>query len=96
MNNEILREKLQKQGGRVFEREAQHFDKETAFAICVKSDEEELLVPLKVYEVTLSKTDYVGVVDENGEKAIYPANFFVFLDLTPNVSRLIKKAVELV
>ena len=96
MKSEILKEKLLKQGGRVFERETQNFDKETAFAICVKADEEEALLPLKVYEVTLSKTEYVGVVDENGEKAIYPANFFVFLDLTPNVSRLIKKAVELV
>jgi hypothetical protein len=96
MKSEILKEKLQKQGGRVFERETQNFEKETAFAICVKSDEEELLVPLKVYEVTLSKTEYVGVIDENGEKAIYPANFFVLLDLTPNVSRLIKEAVELV
>lgn len=96
MKSEILREKLLKQGGRVFERETQKFDKETAFAICVKSDEEELLMPLKVYEVTLSKTEYVGVVDENGEKAIYPANFFVFLELTPNVSQLIKQAVELV
>lgn len=94
MKNEILKEKLLNQGGRVFEREAQNFDKETAFAICVKADD--ALLPLKVYEVTLSKTEYVGIVDENGEKAIYPANFFVFLDLTPNVSRLIKKAVELV
>ena len=95
MKSEILKEKLLKQGGRVFEREAQKFDKETAFAICVKTDEDALLA-LKVYEVTLSKTEYVGVVDENGEKTVYPANFFVFLDLTPNVSRLIKKAVELV
>lgn len=78
MNGEILRENLLKQDGRIFERDARKFDKETAFAICIKSDEENLLMPLKVYEVTLSKTEYVGVVGEN-KKERFIRRIFSFI-----------------
>lgn len=97
MNQELLKEKILRQGGRVFERKVQNIENKTekAFAICVKSDDEKVLFPLKVYEVTLSKTDYVGVIDENGEKSIYPSDFFVYLDLSPKTSRLLRRAVTL-
>ncbi len=83
MKTESLREKITKSGGRVFEYNLQNFERksEKAFVICVRTDDEKLLVPRKVYEVSISKTDYVGVVDETGEKSIYPADFFVFFYL---------------
>ena len=97
MKNELLKEKILEQGGRVIERDTQNVDRklEKAFAICVKTDEDKALFPIKVYEVTLSKTDYVGVIDENGEKCLYPSDFFVYLDLSIKTSRLLKKAVTL-
>ncbi len=73
---------------RTFERE-----NKKAFVICIKTDDEKLLIPRKVYEVNVSKTDYVGVIDETGEKAVYPVDFFVFLELSPKASRLLTRAV---
>jgi hypothetical protein len=97
MISEVLKEKLEKQGGRVFERELSSLKNkvEKTFAICVETDEEDYLERLKVYEVTLSKTDYVGVINKHGEKLIYPANCFVYLDLPPKISRLLEQTVAL-
>ncbi len=94
---DLLRENIFQQGGRVFDYDKSKIDKkiEKAFAICVKADETDALIPLKVYEVVLSKTDYVGVIDENGEKFICPSNCFVFLDLSKKTSQLLKRAVTL-
>ncbi len=98
MKKEILKEKIIETGGRVFEYDLQDGARksEKAIVICVKTDDEKLLVPRKVYEVNLSKTGYVGVVDENGEKTIYPADFFVFLELSPKASRLVTKAAAVI
>jgi hypothetical protein len=97
MISELLKEKLEKQGGRVFERELSNLQNitEKTFAICVETDDEDSLERLKVYEVTLSKTDYVGVTDKHGEKLICPANCFVYLDLPPKISRLLEQTVAL-
>jgi hypothetical protein len=97
MISELLKEKLEKQGGRVFERELSNLQNkaEKAFAICIETDDENLLERLKVYEVILSKTDYVGVTDKHGEKLICPANCFVYLDLPPKISRLLEQTVIL-
>lgn len=96
MNNELLKEKILKQGGRVFDREiiSGETNYEKTFAICVKADEN-VLIPLKVYEVTLSKTDYVGIISENGEKFIYPSDYFVLLDLSPKASQILKRVTAL-
>jgi hypothetical protein len=97
MISELLKEKIEKQGGRVFERELSILQNKTekTFAICVETDDEESLQRLKVYEVTLSKTDYVGVTDNHGEKLICPANCFVYLDLPPKISRLLEQTSAL-
>lgn len=97
MISELLKEKIEKQGGRVFERELSILQNKTekTFAICVETDDEESLQRLKVYEVTLSKTDYVGVTDNHGEKIICPANCFVYLDLPPKISRLLEQTSAL-
>jgi hypothetical protein len=93
MISELLKEKFEKQGGRIFERELSSLKNkaEKNFAICVEPDDEGSLERLKVYEVTLSKTDYVGVTDKYGEKLICPANCFVYLDLPPKISRLLEQ-----
>ena len=54
------------------------------WAICVTSDEE-ALIPLKLYRIKYSKTGYVSVVDEEGEKLVCPASWFVPARLAPEV-----------
>ena len=53
---------------------------EEIFAVCLETDDTELLVPFKVYRVAL-RGDYVRVFDERGETAVYPKNFFLPLPL---------------
>lgn len=54
-------------------------DKEV-FAICLKTDDEHLLLPKKVYRIKL-RGNRVRVIDEEGEVAIYPLDFFLVLSL---------------
>ena len=55
-------------------------DSEEIFAVCLETDDRELLVPFKVYRVKL-RGEYVRVIDEQGEAAVYPSNFFLPLQL---------------
>ena len=57
---------------------------QTEWAICVTSDED-ALIPLKLYRIKYSKTGYVSVVDEEGEKLVCPENWFVAVRLAPEV-----------
>jgi hypothetical protein len=56
------------------------------WAICVTSDED-ALIPLKLYRIKYSKTGYVSVVDEEGEKLVCPASWFVPARLGPEVEQ---------
>ena len=62
----------------------------TAFAVCVQTDDEELLVPRKLYEIKL-RGEYARVVDEAGEAAVYPRSYFLLLDLPQEVAHTLRK-----
>ncbi len=51
------------------------------FAICINTDDPELLEPRKIYQVTALGDDLLKVIDEAGEAAVYPADYFVLIDL---------------
>jgi hypothetical protein len=59
------------------------------FAICVRTDDADLLTPRRIYEIlpdeSAAKSRYVRVVDNEGEDYLYPANYFVFVDFPPAV-----------
>lgn len=57
-------------------------DNQDVFAICLETDDSELLIPFKVYRVQL-RGKYVRVIDELGESAVYPSSFFLPLQLSP-------------
>ncbi len=59
------------------------------FALCVKSDEPELLIPSKVYRAVYSSSNLIGITDEAGEAAIYPADFFIKLDFPSEVENVL-------
>lgn len=64
----------------VYEVPPDHPKPATMYAICVETDDETLLIPRKVYEITVSGK-YASLTDEEGEAAIYPADFFIPLQL---------------
>jgi len=55
-------------------------DAEEIFAVCLETDDAELLVPFKIYRIAL-RGEYARVIDEHGETAVYPKNFFLPLQL---------------
>jgi hypothetical protein len=59
-----------------------------AFAVCVETDDERLLVPRKIYEIEVTG-EYARVIDEAGEAAVYPAQFFVPINLPVEVQQII-------
>jgi hypothetical protein len=65
--------------------------RETAFALCIENRGAEDLEIRKVYRVlqdkTAAATGYVRVIDESGEDYLYPADYFVFVELPQKAKR---------
>jgi hypothetical protein len=65
--------------------------REKGFAICVENRGAEDLEVRKVYRVLHDKdaaaAGYVRVIDESGEDYLYPADYFVFVDLPQKAKR---------
>lgn len=66
------------------------------FAVCIQSDDTDLLTPRMIYRVlpdeSAAKSKYVRVVDNEGEDYLYPAQYFIFLDLPLEVERALSRA----
>lgn len=60
------------------------------FALCVKSDDPHLLILSKIYRAKFSSNGTVGVTDEAGESAIYPADFFFKIDIPAELARVLE------
>ena len=68
----------------------------TKFAVCIQTDDADLLTPRMIYQLlpdeSAAKSDYVRVVDNEGEDYLYPAKFFMFLDLPDEIERALLRA----
>lgn len=57
----------------------------TEFGLCIRNDDCEDLQPRKVYRVLpdedAAREGYVRVVGESGEDYLYPASYFVLVEL---------------
>jgi hypothetical protein len=66
------------------------------FAVCIQSDDADLLTPRMIYHVlpddSAAKSDYVRVIDNEGEDYLYPAKYFMFLDLPQEIERALSEA----
>ena len=66
------------------------------FAVCIQTDEADLLTPRMIYEVlpdeSAAKSNYVRVIDNEGEDYLYPAAYFVLVDLPQEVTRALLRA----
>ena len=51
------------------------------FAICINTDDPDLLTPRMIYEVlpdeNAAKSNYVRVIDNEGEDYLYPTEYFI-------------------
>ncbi|MBI4471329.1 MAG: hypothetical protein HY646_01595 [Acidobacteria bacterium] len=69
---------------------------ERRYAICIKSDDPDLLTPRKIYEVlpdaSAEKSNYIRVIDNEGEDYLYPVSCFAFVTLPNEVEKLLHHA----
>ncbi len=64
------------------------------WAVCVESDDEELLIRGKIYPVKIS-SDTVWVRDEEGEATLCPTEFFLPSTLPQKVKRKLANLAQL-
>jgi hypothetical protein len=68
-----------------------HQKQDPRFAICIKTDDPDLLTPRMVYEVlpdeNAGRSNYIRVIDNEGEDYLYPASYFVSVDLPTAVEQ---------
>jgi hypothetical protein len=69
---------------------SKHEQSPTKFAICIQSDDDDLLTPRMIYQVlpdeSAGKSNYIRVVDNEGEDYLYPADYFMFLILPDEIT----------
>ncbi|MBI2087821.1 MAG: hypothetical protein HYT78_03645 [Deltaproteobacteria bacterium] len=68
------------------------------FAICVRNEGAEDLEIRKVYQILpdarAAKDKYIRVIDESGEDYLYPADYFVPLELPREAERALSAATR--
>ena len=61
------------------------------FAICINTDDPDLLTPRMIYQVLpderAARSNYIRVIDNEGEDYLYPADYFILVDFPPAVGR---------
>lgn len=62
---------------------------QTSYVLCVRTDDPALLILGKVYEASYSQSGLVRVVDEAGEVALYPEDFFLRLAFPKEVEQVL-------
>jgi len=66
------------------------------FAVCIRTDDPDLLTPRRIYEVlrdeNAAKSQYIRVIDNEGEDYLYPAAYFVLVDFPPAVEQALLQA----
>ena len=66
------------------------------FAVCIHTDDSDLLTPRMVYQIlpdeSAARSQYVRVIDNEGEDYLYPASYFVFIELPQEAERALLHA----
>lgn len=63
------------------------------FAICLSSDDPELLIPLKIYQVEVTETG-IRVKEESGDLVDYPEEYFALVSFPQDLERRLKEAQQ--
>jgi len=66
------------------------------FALCIENKDSEDLEKRKIYVVVpdeeAAKEGYLRVIDESGEDYLYPASYFVLMDLPAEAQKALRAA----
>ena len=66
------------------------------FAICIRTDDPDLLTPRMIYRIlpdtSAERSRFLRVIDNEGEDYLYPADYFMLVDLPVAVERALLRA----
>ena len=65
--------------------------RDEGFALCVETDDTELLISSKVYRAWFLSSGRVRVIDEAGEAAVYPPEFFIRVEFSSKVETVLER-----
>jgi hypothetical protein len=67
------------------------------FAICIYAGKDALLTPRKIYQVLpdekADRSDYIRVIDDEGEDYLYPKKYFVFVPFPQEIEKALLQTV---
>jgi len=67
------------------------------FAICINSDDPDLLTPRMIYQVlpdeSAAKSNYIRVIDNEGEDYLYPTDYFVLVSFPRTVEHALARVL---
>jgi hypothetical protein len=73
-----------------------HKNSAPQFAICITTDDPDLLTPRMIYQVlpdeSAAKSNYIRVIDNEAEDYLYPADYFIVFDFPAEVERALLRA----
>ena len=73
-----------------------HKDPAPRFAICINTDDADLLTLRTIYKAlpddTAARSNYIRVIDNEGEDYLYPADYFILFDFPPAVENALLRA----
>lgn len=75
---------------------SKNHNEQTKFVVCITSDDPDLLTTPRIYQVlpddSAAKSNCVRVIDNEGEDYLYPADYFLFIELSRKVEQALLKA----
>jgi hypothetical protein len=73
-------------------------NKKSRFAVCITDSEPDLELR-KIYQVlpdeAAAKDSYVRIIDESGEDYLYPASYFVFVEVPQPAEHALKAVLKI-
>ena len=76
----------------LIEKKTADLPKEKGIAVCIRTDNYELLLPRKIYDATFIGDDLIRVTDETGEEAIYSSKLFLRIYLPAEVEAALEES----
>ena len=68
------------------------------FAICIYTDDADLLTPRMIYQIlpddSAARSNYVRVIDNEGEDYLYPEDYFIFVDFPREIERALLRTSQ--
>ncbi len=67
------------------------------FAICISADKNVLLTPRRIYQILpdekAERSDFIRVIDDEGEDYLYPKKHFVFVPLSSEIEEVLMQTI---